>query len=107
MAQQQRGRSERAADGQASAETVGDEPSMTINEFCSSQRISRAFFYVMRKEGWGPRLMHVGGTVRISPEARRDWRREREAAAAAGIRRGKHCNEGMRGLPGRRIGEEG
>ena len=70
------------------AESAG-EPSMTIAEFCTSERISRALFYVMQQEGWGPRVMYLGASVRISPEAHRDWRREREAAAATGIRRGK------------------
>jgi hypothetical protein len=70
------------------AETAGGEPSMTIKEFCRSERISRSLFYIMQKEGWGPRLMYVGTSVRISGQARRDWQREREAAAAAGIRRG-------------------
>ena len=63
------------------------EASQTIMEFCRSERISRAQFYVMRKGGWGPRLMKVGNSVRVSPEARRDWRREREAAAARGVER--------------------
>jgi hypothetical protein len=69
------------------AESAG-EPSMTITEFCTSERISRALFYVMQREGWGRRVMYLGASVRISPEAHRDWRREREAAAT-GIRRGK------------------
>jgi hypothetical protein len=80
---------ERRAGGQLLPETAGDDASMTIDEFCASQRISRAFFYVMLREGWGPRLMYLGASVRISAEARRDWRREREVSAAAGIRRGK------------------
>ena len=53
---------------------------MTIDEFCQSERISRSLFYIMHKEGWI--------VVQISAQARRDWQREREAAAAAGIRRG-------------------
>jgi hypothetical protein len=75
------------------AETAGGEPSMTIKEFCRSERISRSLFYIMQKEGWGPRLMYVGTSVRISGQARRDWQREREAAAAAGIRRGTNSEK--------------
>lgn len=59
-----------------------DEESQTIPEFCASEKISRAFFYELMKAGRGPRTMrHADGCVRISPEARRDWRREREAAS--------------------------
>ena len=55
------------------------EHSQTIPEFCASERISRAFYYELQKQNRGPRTMHhADGCVRISPEARRDWRRERE-----------------------------
>jgi hypothetical protein len=55
------------------------ERSQTIPEFCASERISRAFYYELQKQNRGPRTMHhADGCVRISPEARRDWRRERE-----------------------------
>jgi hypothetical protein len=55
------------------------ERSQTIPEFCASEGISRAFYYALQKQGRGPRTMrHADGCVRISPEARRDWRRERE-----------------------------
>jgi hypothetical protein len=42
---------------------------------------------VLRHRGEGPAEMHVGSRVLISHEAATDWRREREAAAAAGIKR--------------------
>src|SRR6476659_4420619 len=55
------------------------ERSQTIPEFCSSEGISRAFYYELQKQNRGPRTMHhADGCVRISPEARREWRRERE-----------------------------
>ena len=61
------------------------EGSQTIPQFCASEAISRAFYYDhLRKTGRNPREMrHADGCVRISPEARRDWRREREAETAA------------------------
>ena len=59
----------------------------TIKEFCEAHRISQAFYYVMKNEGWGPAEMHAGHRVLISHEAAAEWRRLREAAAAAGIRR--------------------
>jgi hypothetical protein len=64
-----------------------DDIAQTVDEFCTSERISRGQFYIMRKEGWGPREMAIGRSIRISPEARHEWRRERERAKAAGTRR--------------------
>src|SRR5262245_29279774 len=55
----------------------------TIKEFCEAHRISIAFYYVMKDAGWGPREMRAGTRVLISHEAAADWRRAREAAAAA------------------------
>jgi hypothetical protein len=61
---------------------AGAEQSQTIPEFCRSEKISRAFFYQLQKTGRGPRTMrHADGCIRISPEARKDWRREAEASA--------------------------
>lgn len=56
------------------------DESQTIPEFCATEKISRAFYYELKKAGRGPREMrHADGCIRISPEARRDWRRERES----------------------------
>ena len=60
----------------------------SIESFCLSEKISPAFFYKMRVEGWGPEVIYYGGLARILPAAKRKWREERAAAAAAGIRRG-------------------
>lgn len=57
------------------------ETSYTIIEFCEAERISRSLLYRAWREGWGPRFHLVGTHKRISPEARREWRQEREAAA--------------------------
>jgi hypothetical protein len=52
---------------------------LTIPEFCELERISRGMFYKMRREGRAPRTMiHSDGCIRISPQARVDWHRERE-----------------------------
>ena len=62
------------------AQEAGAEQSQTIPEFCRSEKISRAFFYQLQNAGRGPRTMrHADGCIRISPEARKDWRREAEA----------------------------
>jgi hypothetical protein len=57
--------------------------SQTIAQFCAAEQISRAFFYELIKQGRGPRLMRLAnGCIRISAEARRDWRRAREVETA-------------------------
>ena len=43
---------------------------------------SQAFYFKMRAQGNGPRLMEVGRRRLISREADEAWRREREEAAA-------------------------
>jgi hypothetical protein len=58
----------------------------TIDEFCEAHRISRAFYYVLRKERKAPREMRAGARVLISQEAAADWRRDREAAAAEQVK---------------------
>jgi hypothetical protein len=55
----------------------------SISQFCARNNISRSFFYVLKKRGKAPRIMNVDGRQIISPEAERDWRMERENAAAA------------------------
>jgi hypothetical protein len=60
------------------------ERSLTIPEFCEAEGFSRAFYYgTLKKHDRAPREMrHSDGCIRISPEARRDWRRAREAESA-------------------------
>ena len=55
--------------------------SETIAEFCESERISRSHYYKLKRYGKGPREMRLLSTVRITPEAKADWRRAREAEA--------------------------
>jgi hypothetical protein len=70
----------------ASVNTV--DASLTINEFCKAEKISRSMLYRAWSEGWGPKFYWVGVTRRITHRARLEWQREREAAAAAGVRGG-------------------
>jgi hypothetical protein len=60
-----------------------DDHSYTITEFCEAERISRSKLYAMWSENKGPRWFNVGNARRISHEARTEWRRAREAEAAA------------------------
>lgn len=53
---------------------ISDPPVYTIEEFCEVHRLSRAFFYVLRKRGQAPDLLHAGNRVLIAGEAARAWR---------------------------------
>lgn len=53
-----------------------------VTEFCRSHGISRALFYLLLRDGTGPRVMRVRGRVLISAEAAREWREAMEHEAA-------------------------
>jgi hypothetical protein len=55
------------------------DEAFTLNEFCASEKISRAFFYKLESQGRAPRTYNLGCTRRISREARDEWRAAREA----------------------------
>ena len=59
------------------------DASLTVEEFCRAEKISRSMLYRAWSEGWGPKFYRVGVTRRITHHARMEWQREREAAAAA------------------------
>jgi hypothetical protein len=50
---------------------------LTMPEFCVSHNISEAFYYMLQKDGRGPRTMRVGRRRLISVEEARRWREER------------------------------
>jgi hypothetical protein len=58
-------------------------PSFTVKEFCSAERMSRSKLYEAWREGNGPRFYWVGNHRRITAQARLDWQRQQEAKAAA------------------------
>jgi hypothetical protein len=55
-----------------------DGQSLTIEQFCSDEQLSVPFYFKLRRQGKGPREIRLGRAVRITRQARRDWRRERE-----------------------------
>jgi hypothetical protein len=59
----------------------GVDPSLTIDEFCTAERISRSQLYKAWAEGWGPEFYLNGSHRRITQRARLEWQRQREAAA--------------------------
>ena len=54
------------------------QQSFTIKQFCHAENISRAFLYKLWDKGLGPRRYKIGGSVRISAEAREEWRSANE-----------------------------
>jgi hypothetical protein len=63
---------------------ITNNTSLSIEDFCRVERISRWQFYELVKQQRAPRLMrHANQCIRISPQARLDWHRKREAEAAA------------------------
>jgi hypothetical protein len=55
-----------------------ERASWTVDEFCDRHDISRTTYFQLKKDRRGPREMRLGGTIRISLEAERDWRLARE-----------------------------
>lgn len=57
--------------------------SLTIDEFCEVEKISRAQWYVLKKRGEVPTAYKIGARQwRISLDAYREWRTAREGVAA-------------------------
>jgi hypothetical protein len=61
-----------------------NDPSLTVDQFCRAENISRSMLYRAWAEGWGPKFYWVGTSRRIiTHSSRLEWQREREAEAAA------------------------
>jgi hypothetical protein len=58
------------------------EQTYTIDMFCEAESISRGRLYDEWKQGTGPRFYWNGKSRRITHQARLDWQRQKEAAAA-------------------------
>jgi hypothetical protein len=57
------------------------DASLTVAEFCAAEKICRTRLYQDWKQGTGPRFFYNGTRRRISAEARKEWRRQREQDA--------------------------
>lgn len=66
----------------ANPESSSGRAAVGVTEFCRSHGISRALFYLLLRDGTGPRVMRVRGRVLISAEAAREWREQMEHVAA-------------------------
>jgi predicted DNA-binding transcriptional regulator AlpA len=58
------------------------EKDFLIEEWCEKRRISRAYFYVLKKQGKGPRELRLGKKILITRQADLEWQRAREAEQA-------------------------
>ena len=59
-----------------------DAPVHTVLEFCEVHRISRSLFYLLVKDGKGPRLLRCRGRTLVTREAAEAWRRKMEEQTA-------------------------
>lgn len=66
------------------SDTHNDERQVfTIAQFCARNAISPFIFHKLKREGRGPKEMSGVGGVRISIEAERQWRKDRETPTDA------------------------
>jgi len=62
------------------------DPSLTVNEFCALEKISRAELYKFWRLGIGPDFYYSGAHRRITAEARREYQNRRIAEAEGAAR---------------------
>ncbi|MGB5260483.1 MAG: hypothetical protein WBO34_08195 [Gammaproteobacteria bacterium] len=53
-----------------------DDGNLSIGEFCAWAGISRPYYYVLKKNGKGPREIHIGSKPLIPKPDARKWRDE-------------------------------
>lgn len=68
--------------GSEAASRLITPAAFTVPEFCEAHRISRALFYILVRDGSGPRVLKAGRRTLITVDAAAEWRRRMEAATA-------------------------
>jgi hypothetical protein len=63
-----------------------DVAAFSISEFCRRNGISQSFYFKLQQRHLAPRTMNLGHRRLITPEAEKDWQREREAASDSELR---------------------
>lgn len=77
-------RAVRAAVAEGNRARANDDcDAYSVEQFCARHNISRSTFYLLVREGQGPRTFKIGTRTLISREAAAVWRRSREETAAA------------------------
>jgi len=51
---------------------------ITVDEFCKNEKISRAMFYKLKKQGLAPKILKIGRLTRITESAVIDWHKKME-----------------------------
>jgi len=59
----------------------GGSKASSVAHFCAEHGISRAFFYLLRARGDGPRIMKVGRRTLVTADAASEWRNRMERRA--------------------------
>ena len=59
-----------------------DADAYSIAAFCKRHGISESFFFKLKSQGLGPRVMRIGSRVLITREAASEWRQQRDAVKA-------------------------
>lgn len=59
-----------------------EQQAFSIPEFCDAHGVSRSFYFLLRKDGRGPRELRVGRRVLITRDAAAEWRAAHERQAA-------------------------
>jgi hypothetical protein len=62
---------------------IDPKRSLSQDQFCWLENISRSKYFELKKRGLGPDVTDIDGVHRITPESREAWH-ERELAAIAG-----------------------
>jgi len=62
--------------------TAATPAAFGVNDFCSAHSISRALFYILQRNGDGPRVMKVRGRTLVSAESAAEWRQRMEGLGA-------------------------
>ena len=78
------------------------ERNETIYEFCEREGISYSHYMGLKRKGIGPKELHIGRALRITPQAKREWHamleklaNSKEAKAQQARRReiGRHASQ--------------
>ena len=68
--------------GKKGSRLDADPAAFTIPEFCRAHKISRGFFYTLRRRGLGPDVAELLGRRIITHEAATRWRKQRTSASS-------------------------
>jgi predicted DNA-binding transcriptional regulator AlpA len=62
---------------------VVTDPSLSIQQFCDAEGLSRGLYYKLKKQGRTPRELRIDAVIRITHQARIEWRRKMQKESEA------------------------